>query len=540
MSHTSVGGRLSTDTAYLKDLIADIGKGEIKIPKFQRPFVWRAEQAFDLLDSIASSYPVGSLLFWKTHDKLVAERNIGDFRLPKTDDLTPTTYVLDGQQRLTVVYSCLGAAPDEQGFSAAYDLLGEMFIDLPAEAPLHVFPLRLTYRTSDFLNYRTALQAHPRHDDLQPRLDALIDAISRYKIPVVTLKELTVEEVCPIFERINNSGTRLSTYDLMVAATWTRDFNLDDETQLITDALAPKGFGDIDKDTVLKCLSAIRSQSIKKEDVLRLRKLPAGEMEDLVARARDSLLRVVDLLATEFGIYSWDFLPYEAFVVALSVVMARGEALTAEQLRRVRMWFWRSAFDERYRGASEHFVSKDIAALSEFIGDGKSPADTFGPAPTADVFVSTAFRSNNSRSRALVLALASRKPRNLTNGAAIDCAEALSAFNKKQFHHIQPRAHLARAEAEGEHNCLANICLLAASENRFVSDADPRVYLPRLLQDHGSEAAAILSCNVMPAMDYSTASFPAFVDARARLLASLAQRLCDGVGHSEEAALTSA
>src|SRR5438552_1838493 len=97
---TSVGGRLSTDTAYLKDLIADIDKGEIKVPKFQRPFVWSSEQAFALLDSVARSYPVGSLLFWKTNDKLVAERNIGDFRLPQTDDLTPTTYVLDGQQRL--------------------------------------------------------------------------------------------------------------------------------------------------------------------------------------------------------------------------------------------------------------------------------------------------------------------------------------------------------------------------------------------------------------------------------------------------------
>jgi hypothetical protein len=147
----TVAGRLSTDTSYLKDLIADIRDGETTIPKFQRQFVWRSEQALALLDSIASSYPVGSLLLWKTHDKLVAERNIGDFRLPETADLTPTLYVLDGQQRLTVIYSCLGASPDDEGFAAGYDLNSETFVDLPENAPLQVFPLRLTFDTPRLL-----------------------------------------------------------------------------------------------------------------------------------------------------------------------------------------------------------------------------------------------------------------------------------------------------------------------------------------------------------------------------------------------------
>lgn len=124
--------------------------------------------------------------------------------------------------------------------------------------------------------------------------------------------------------------------------------------------------------------------------------------------------------------------------------------------------------------------------------------------------------------------LASRKPRNLTNGAAVDCAETLSAFNKKQFHHIHPRAHLARIKAPGEHNCLANVCLLVASENRLVSDEDPSEYLPRLLTGHDLDAPSILACNVMPTLDYSKTPFPTFAQERAKLLSSLAQALCEG------------
>jgi hypothetical protein len=32
----SVGSRLETNTAFIKDLIGDIQKGEIRIPQFQR------------------------------------------------------------------------------------------------------------------------------------------------------------------------------------------------------------------------------------------------------------------------------------------------------------------------------------------------------------------------------------------------------------------------------------------------------------------------------------------------------------------------
>ena len=53
--------------------------------------------------------------------------------------------------------------------------------------------------------------------EYQARLDTVIGAFTEYRLPVVTLRDLSVEEVCPIFERINSSGTKLSTYDLMVA-----------------------------------------------------------------------------------------------------------------------------------------------------------------------------------------------------------------------------------------------------------------------------------------------------------------------------------
>ena len=74
-------------------------------------------------------------------------------------------------------------------------------------------------------------------------------------------------------------------------------------------------------------------------------------MNKLVEDTQKALLKTVDLLSTEFRVYSWDFLPYEALAIILSYVHAKiGNTLSPNQATRVRQWFWRSAFTERYRG----------------------------------------------------------------------------------------------------------------------------------------------------------------------------------------------
>lgn len=526
----NISSRLDTGTPLLRDLITGVRRGEIKIPKFQRRFVWADEQALNLLDSIASNYPVGSLLLWRTQNKLAAERSLGEFLLPTTDDMSPTDYVLDGQQRLTVIYSCLGALDSEAGFQAVYDLSAERFLQR-TEHRQDQFPLRILFETTKLLNFRSSLISHPQAATLQQRLDQLLEVLTNYRVPVVTLKDLTVEEVCPIFERINSSGTRLSTYDLMVAATWSNDFDLNDETAKISSSLSPKGFGDIDGDTVLKCMAAVLHGSMKREQVLALRKLDREKMDDLVDTVKGALLKAVDLLSTEFKIFSWDFVPYEAVAVILTYIFARRQRLDSEQVRRVRQWFWRSAFSGRYRGASDTFLSRDLVAIDEYIINRLDPDIPFGDPPPPEQLARAIFRSNNSSSRAFVLLLALQSPRNLTNGARIDIAEALSAFNKKEFHHVYPKAHLSRIRTEDEINTLSNICMLAASENRAISDDDPSDYLPRLIQEHPEDAVAVFASNLLPSPDdhdYVTLPYGEFLRLRSEMIHKRMKHLCYG------------
>ena len=421
----------------------------------------------------------------------------------------------------------------EGGFAVVYDLEKQAFLPKPEQHNALAFPLRWLYETTKLLDFRTGLKTFPNQEKYQQHLDSVIAAFTNYKIPVVTLKDLSIEEVCPIFERINSSGTKLSTYDLMVAATWSQTFDLNDETAKIAEALEPKGFGTIDPNTLLKCLTAVKYGSVKKNDILALRKV-ASEMDDLVDETSAALLRAVDLLTTEFRIYSWDFLPYEALLIIITYIFYKCGALSQDRLVRVRQWFWRAAFAERYRVGGENFVSNDLELIEHFVVEKQGDPVDLGVPPSKEQLTNTLFRINNSRARAFVLALAVRRPRNITNGAVIDTAEALSTFNRKQFHHIYPRAHLKRIADAEEHNSIINICMLAASENNAISDDDPKVYFPRCVATLGSSADVVFGTDLLPLsgeFDYAAGSYGEFLSARSVIVAQFISELCDGAVH---------
>jgi uncharacterized protein with ParB-like and HNH nuclease domain len=88
--------KITPSSPRLAALLSEVARGNIKIPVFQREFVWDDEQIMSLLDSIYRGYPVGSLLLWSTKEQLNHERNVGGFELPPN----PQDYPVNAYQFL--------------------------------------------------------------------------------------------------------------------------------------------------------------------------------------------------------------------------------------------------------------------------------------------------------------------------------------------------------------------------------------------------------------------------------------------------------
>ncbi len=113
------------------DLFADIGRGKVKIPQFQREFVWPRDKTAKLIDSILKEYPIGTFIFWKTRDKLKSVRDIGNINLPEPPEGESITYILDGQQRIASLFAVrAGAVLSREGEEIDYKTI---FINLDAD-----------------------------------------------------------------------------------------------------------------------------------------------------------------------------------------------------------------------------------------------------------------------------------------------------------------------------------------------------------------------------------------------------------------------
>jgi hypothetical protein len=141
--------------------------GQIRIPAFQRGFVWEMDRVAYFIDSLYKRYPFGSLLLWRTRNQLTHEKNLGPYCLPDRDPDLPIDYVLDGQQRITTIFGVFQTelprttSPDWHDvyfdFEAEPNAQDSQFVALPeSEAdPSRFFPMRTIF---DPTAYRAATE----------------------------------------------------------------------------------------------------------------------------------------------------------------------------------------------------------------------------------------------------------------------------------------------------------------------------------------------------------------------------------------------
>ena len=61
--------KIKVDQASLARLMVDMNEGRIRVPRFQRDFVWARIRVRELLDSIYHEYPIGTIFLWETPPK---------------------------------------------------------------------------------------------------------------------------------------------------------------------------------------------------------------------------------------------------------------------------------------------------------------------------------------------------------------------------------------------------------------------------------------------------------------------------------------
>lgn len=504
----------------MASLLSDVTKGNIKIPVFQREYVWNDEQIMSLLDSIYMGYPVGSILLWSTKHALKHERNVGGFVLPNTPEDYPVNYVLDGQQRLTTLYGVFHSDSETElpelaeRFSVCFVPETEEFVHASVADPTKSINLRNILDTTKLL---PELQRFSKDDSA--KIATLTERFKDYEFPVVTIKDRTNQEVCRVFQRINSSGTSLSTLELLAAWTWSDQFNLRNQIQELLDRLADKGYDGIGENMVMRCLASVVSGGIEPDSLVD------AHPDELIAgmsKMKQATFGAVDFLEKEFNIRNFIFVPFPIMIVPLVHFFALNLKPSAKQRLALRKWFWHCAFSQRYKAGTNSYVMEDLKLMERLAAEEDVFASLKEEVPPA--FFKRTWRINSTAAKAAICLLAQLEPRSFLNNSRFDLGNTLSSYNARQFHHIYPKSFLGTQGIPfHESNVIANVCLLTASDNNSISDKDPKNYfghVPPEVKTEAFKAALIPSGFEDGAQPYAS-----FIEQRAKALATVASNL---------------
>ena len=212
----------------LNHLITNIDTGEIALPDLQRPFVWDNSKVKDLFDSLYKGLPIGMLILWKINETNEEFKPIG---LDKKT--TPSKLIIDGQQRLTALYSVItGSAIIDKNYKTkkikiAYNPFDEIF-EVQNVAIINdplwisnitdIFQGNLFSFVNDFISNLKEKRPDFEFDEMivQDNISSLKTLETSYQISAIELaSSLDPEEVSEIFVRINSTGKALNQSDFI-------------------------------------------------------------------------------------------------------------------------------------------------------------------------------------------------------------------------------------------------------------------------------------------------------------------------------------
>jgi hypothetical protein len=469
----------------IRKLVDRITSGDIRIPAFQRDFVWEPDQIAFLMDSIYKRFPIGTIILWKTDNRLSSEKDLGCFSLPEPRKDYPVNYVLDGQQRVTSLFSVFQtelSSNDENWVDIYFDMQSEGSIQESLFYPLEPeevdssrhFPINVLF---DSVAYRRATEG--LIEENLEKIDKLQEKFKEYLLPNEVFESDDQNSVAIVFERINRAGTELDIFQLLSAWSWSDDFDLTDKFQELQEEIVEHGYDELcnDKDLQLRICSGIINGETTPAKILELK---GEEIRENFDKIRKGIIGAIDFLKRELNVISFNLLPFPGLMVPLSVFFSteksEGIDYTNKQKETLCEWLWRSLFTRRYSAGVNDKQANDIKEILLLRNDEnhifKLPSREF-----KFDFIKSNFSVRNANSKSLILLLSSLSPYSFLSGAKIDLGKVLQKINKNEFHHIFPQKYLeGLGKPKKEINVLANICFLSRGDNNRIKAKAPEIY----------------------------------------------------------------
>ena len=530
---------MKTNDRPITDLLKEVDEGKAQLPDFQRSWVWDDDRIMALVASVVHNYPVGAAMFLTYgNDNIRFKYRTIEGSASEGKGIVPTELILDGQQRLTSLYSALYSpnpvktctkSDRNKAIYRYYYIDIEKSLDLNAddediiisvpetklktsdfgrtidldlttqdmEFKNKMFPLNSIFDLSKVMNWQNGYQAYYNYDaDASSLFNRFVQEIVTkmigYQMPVISLdKETPKEAVCRVFENVNTGGVPLTVFELVVASYSADDFELrkdwDERKENYFDSDILNCVTATDFLTSLTLLSTYRRKladdkvtvSCKKKDVLNL---PLSEYRKNAKNLTKGFVEAEKILQEERIFTSRD-LPYTTQLIPLAVIctlLMEGNQIKATNVKnKIKQWYWSGVFGELYGGANETRFAYDIVQVVDWVKDEKKLPKTVQDSyfnPTRLLGLQT---RQSAAYKGIIALILKNHCQDFISGREMDFTVYKS--ENIDIHHIFPRAYCETNRLpKAKWNSVINKTPISYSTNREIGGVAPSKYLMRI------------------------------------------------------------
>lgn len=521
---------MQTNDRPISELMISINKGAIQLPDFQRGWVWEDGGIKALIASITNNYPVGAAMFLEYGNDNIRFK----YRVIEgvtATDVIPTELILDGQQRLTSIYSSLysrnavhtrtdkgkkifryyyidikkACDPNCDRVDAIFSVPETRIItsnfgrnieldlsDRTKEFENKMFPLNLILDFPEEQNWQNEYYAFYNYNqeiikEFTEFNKKIIMQTLQYKIPVISLgKDTPKEAVCQVFENVNTGGVSLTVFELVTAIFAMDDFELRKDWE---ERKAKYFDGDLlscitatDFLTACTLLSTYKkggTVSCKKKDVLNLSLKDYNNFADALS---EGFVEAEKILQEE-RVFSNKDLPYSTQLIplaALCTLLSNGNRIKVTNIKnKIRQWYWCGVFGELYGGANETRYVNDVVGVMNWIENNGNVPKTIQESYFNPTRLLTLQSRQSAAYKGIMALILKNHCKDFISGREMDFTVYKS--ENIDINHIFPRSYCEKNNLSKEKwNSVVNKTPISYSTNREIGGVAPSEYLKKI------------------------------------------------------------
>ena len=364
----------------ISTILEKIDENQLFVPAFQCEYVWKRDDAKQLIDSLIKEYPTGTMLTWET-------ANPPELKGPHkyNENQGAVKLLLDGQQRVTTLYMLIrGIIPPYYSEQEIMEDTRNLFVQLETlelsyymktrmeTNPLwqnitHVFQRNIRARdVVRKLEEKGETVTRERQDRIDDNTRAIENILAR-DFPEQTIPvKASIREAIDIFYKVNASGVALTDAELALAQISGYWPQARDRFKAKLAALEKEGFVfklDFIVYVLLGCLYHLGSD---------MKKLHDAENSEKIRAAWDRLEKqvldyVVNLMRTNAFVDHTDEInsPYALVPIIAYCFDKKGTHLTDAEIRKMVKWFFYSQVRTRYVSQLPQKLDRDLRTVAE-------------------------------------------------------------------------------------------------------------------------------------------------------------------------------